>query len=254
VKQRLITFTFLLTVLLIGLATNANAQTNTPVVHAVLFYSPTCGHCEYVITNTLLPMVQKYGEQLRIIALDVAQPQGQTIFLAAAQKYNLERAGVPFLVFDDMYLIGSLDIPEKFPELVETYLAQGGVEWPDIPGLDEVLSQASEAGDATSSSTPKDDPIAKVATQSAAYQTTPVPATVTPVSASPTATPVLALTYEEDPTWSQLFARDLAGNTLAVLVLGTMLGTVAWTITHFQKTKGVSVAAWLISQPSHYFA
>jgi len=43
--------------------TSAQAQT-TPVVHAVLFYSPTCPHCHLVINDTLLPLLEKYGDQL----------------------------------------------------------------------------------------------------------------------------------------------------------------------------------------------
>lgn len=248
-KQHPIIITALLIVLLMSVITNAHAQTNTPVVRAVLFYSPTCGHCEYVINETLLPMIEKYGEQLQIIGLDVSQQQGRTFFLAAMQKFNLDQAGVPFLVIDDMYLIGSLDIPEKYPALVETYLAQGGVDWPDIPGLDEAIAQVSEAESATTPSTPKNDSTATLAAQSTTLQTPPAPATVTPVSASQATTPALGLAYERELTWIELFARDPAGNTLAVLVLGTMLGTVAWTITHFQKTKGVSVKgnwAWII--------
>jgi thiol-disulfide isomerase/thioredoxin len=90
----------------------------------VLFYSPTCGHCEYVINETLIPMIQKYGDQLQILALDVTQAEGQTFFHAAMQEFGLEQAGVPFLVIGDLYLIGSLDIPEKLPGLVESHLRE----------------------------------------------------------------------------------------------------------------------------------
>ena len=111
-----------------------------PVVHAVLFYSPTCPHCHYVITETLPPLMEKYGDQLQIIGVDVSQPDGQMLFLATLQKFNIEEAGVPFLVVGDSYLIGSADIPEKFPGLIEDHLKQGGVGWPNIPGLAEGLS------------------------------------------------------------------------------------------------------------------
>jgi uncharacterized membrane protein/thiol-disulfide isomerase/thioredoxin len=134
--------------------TNAHAQTNLPVVRAVLFYSPTCPHCEFVINETILPMVKKYGDQLQIIGIDVTQQQGQTYFLSAIQKFKLEAAGVPFLVIDDTYLIGSVDIPEKFPGLVETYLAQGGVDWPDITGLTETLQASQNTPEPTTTATP----------------------------------------------------------------------------------------------------
>lgn len=126
------------------------AQADTGVVRAVLFYSPTCGHCEYVINNTLIPMLDQYGDRLQIIALDVSQQQGQAFFQAAMRKFDLDQAGVPFLVVGDLYLIGSVDIPEKFPDLVDSHLAQGGLDWPAIPGLIEALEASQSEPQSTS--------------------------------------------------------------------------------------------------------
>lgn len=112
------------------------------MVRAVLFYSPSCGYCHHVITEVLPPLIEKYGHQLSIVGVDVTQPDGQALFLAALQHFNLERSGLPFLVVGDTYLIGSIDIPEKFPGLIEQYLSQGGVDWPAIPGLAETLATA----------------------------------------------------------------------------------------------------------------
>ena len=70
--------------------TTAHAQAASPVVHAVLFYSPTCPHCHYVITETLPPLFEKYGDQLQIIGIDVTSGDGQTLFQAALQKFNLK--------------------------------------------------------------------------------------------------------------------------------------------------------------------
>ncbi len=61
----------------------AHAQTPAPVVRVVLFYSPDCPHCHYVITETLPPLLKKYGIQLQIMSVDVNQPAGMTLFLAA---------------------------------------------------------------------------------------------------------------------------------------------------------------------------
>ena len=72
-----------------------------------LFYSPNCGHCHLVITELLPPLVEQYGEQLSIVGVDVTQPDGQALFLAALQHFNLESGGVPFLVVGDTYLVGS---------------------------------------------------------------------------------------------------------------------------------------------------
>jgi uncharacterized membrane protein/thiol-disulfide isomerase/thioredoxin len=340
-------------------ATNVHAQTDLPVVRAVLFYSPTCGHCEYVINNTLLPMVEKYGNQLQIVGIDVTQQQGQILFHSAMQKFALEEAGVPFLVIGDMHLIGSIDIPEKLPGLVENYLAQGGVDWPDIPGLADVLNEPQNTPAPTTTpapvvhavlfyrsacshcqklteevippliekygsqldifrvdvSSPEGDAIYRTAierfnieqfgvptlilgdqvlvggteiekrfagiiegyfsqggvdwpdinglreaitkaseennaTQSATLQTTPVPASDSSSSASPTATPGITLNHSGTSNWRDTFARDPAGNTLSVLVLIGMIGAIAWAVTLFKNANGTSLKGnWALIIP-----
>lgn len=202
--------------LLVVPPTNAHAQSYQPVVHAVLFYSPTCPHCQHVINDTLPPLLQKYGHQLEIIGVDVTQPQGQTLFLAALDKFKLQDGGVPFLVIGDKYLMGSADIPERLPGMIEMYLAQGGVDFPDIPGLRDALG----------------------ATENSAPQTAPNPDSVS--SASPTM---------ENLTWQEKFALDPSGNMLAILVLAGIIGTVAWTIIQFRKKKMESTKSnwdWII--------
>jgi uncharacterized membrane protein/thiol-disulfide isomerase/thioredoxin len=257
VKQYHIIIPILLLIsLLIAPITTAGAQASS-VVRAVLFYSPTCGHCQYVINETILPLMEKYGDQLQIIGLDVTQSYEQTLYLSALQKFGLEQGGVPFLVIDNMYLVGSLDIPEKFPGLVETYHKRGGVDWPDIPGLREAISQSSEAdvSTATVTATLADDPTATAPIQAATFQATPMPATVisssqeTPTLIAPIATPGLITPDAPDSDWTDIFARDPAGNALAVLVLMGMLASVAWTVTLFQRTNGISIRgdwAWII--------
>jgi uncharacterized membrane protein len=108
------------------------------VVQAVLFYSPTCGHCHYVIDEVLLPLVETHGQQLQILAIDVSQTEGQGLYQSAREQFQIpdERRGVPTLIVGQSVLVGSVEIPEQFPGLVEAGLAGGGINWPDIPGLD----------------------------------------------------------------------------------------------------------------------
>jgi uncharacterized membrane protein len=218
----------LLIALLFMSAGNAKAQTE-PVVRAVLFYSPTCPHCEFVITQTLPPLIDKYGDQLQIIGINVAEQQGGTFFLAALDKFQLQEGGVPFLVIGDQYLIGSTDIPEQLPGLVETYLAQGGVDWPDIPGLREAIA-AAEATQQASAPTAEPAPQATAVPESA-----PTAMPVTPEESAPS-----AFALPEDPielTWQQKFALDPAGNTLSVIVLIGMIGVVIFTAFQFGQRK-----------------
>jgi len=114
----------------------------TPAVHAVLFYSPTCGHCEKVIQQDLPPLFETYGDRLQMIGIDVTTPGGQTLFLSAIEALRIpeSRRVVPTLVVGKAVLTGSLEIPEQLPGLIEQGLSQGGVDWPAIPGLADVLT------------------------------------------------------------------------------------------------------------------
>lgn len=132
---------FMLLLLTLALAMPPGTQAQTPVVQAVLFYSPTCPHCEKVITEDLPPLQEHYGAQLEILRVDTTTPSGDALFQAVQQRFNPELRGVPTLVVGDNILVGSLDIPAQFPTLIETYLAEGGVGWPDLPGMEDAVSE-----------------------------------------------------------------------------------------------------------------
>ena len=127
------------------------AHAQQPVVRAVLFYSPTCGHCHYVITEVLPPLGERYGDQLQLVGVDTTSPSGQILYQAAIERFNIsdERRGVPALIVDSTVLVGSLEIPEQFPILIEQYMAQGGVDWPDIPGLADALAESQAQAQST---------------------------------------------------------------------------------------------------------
>ncbi len=198
-------------------------ETPNPIVHAVLFYSTSCGHCEYVITQVLPPLFEQYGDQLIIIGIDIGSTTGRTLFLNTIQYFKLQSGGVPLLAIGNTYLIGSVDIPEKLPGLIEQYMAQGGVDWPIIPGLAEVL---------------------------AASLTAPTPTVETPTQALPTANAATPSPLSPTPTSSAggmiipannnldiggRLARDLEGNILAIIVLVGMLVTLYFVISVFQQ-------------------
>lgn len=251
-KRRNILATVLLASILILHVADVHAQSEPVVVRAVLFYSPTCGHCEYVISETLMPMMGKYGDQLQIIGIDVSQQQGQFFFMSAMQMFKLDSAGVPFLVIDDTYLIGSVDIPEKFPGMVESYLAQGGVDWPDIPELREAIALSAETGTATAAAASPPEAVdgtAVVPSPSEALQSTPVPAAAASANPTPTTAPGIIGIPTDRSDWRETFARDVAGNTLSVIVLAGMLGSMIWAGILFKNSKGTSIKdgwAWTI--------
>ncbi len=110
------------------------------VVRAILFYSPSCPHCHIVMTEVFPPLEDEYGSQLIIAEIDASTEEGNPLYRAAVEKLTPSMRGVPLLVVDDQTLIGSAQIPAEFPGLIDTYLAQGGVGWPDLPGLEQAVA------------------------------------------------------------------------------------------------------------------
>ncbi|MEA3308055.1 MAG: vitamin K epoxide reductase family protein [Chloroflexota bacterium] len=126
----------LLTFLLLAVvAVGASAQES--VVRAILFYSPSCGHCHHVMEEILPPLREQYGAQLQILEIDAATEAGSQFYQVSTELYEIppEWQGVPRLLVGEKYLVGSQQIPEQFPVLIEKYLAAGGVDWPAIPDL-----------------------------------------------------------------------------------------------------------------------
>jgi uncharacterized membrane protein/thiol-disulfide isomerase/thioredoxin len=211
------------------------AQTPSPggVARAVLFYSPSCGHCEYVITEVLPPLFEQYGDQLQIVGVDVTQPAGQAMFWAALEYFGLESSGVPFLVVGDQYLVGSRDIPEILPGLIERHLAQGGLDWPAIPGLAEALA-GDQPAEATAAEPPTEiAPTLAASSTPASPESTPGAAAVPPPALA-TPTPALLLAGG----LGAKFGRDLVGNSLAVVVLAGMLLSLGWAGLFLQRKPG----------------
>lgn len=204
----------------------SSAISEQAVVHAVLFYSPNCSHCHHVINEVLPPLFEQYGDQLYVMGVDITQPDGQALFMVTIQHFKLESSGVPFLVVGETFLVGSVDIPERFPGLIEQYLAQGGVDFPDIPGL----AAAMEAAQITEASPPAEVAVTDVA-------------------------PTGIVSPDSDSLQSgglrAKFAQDLLGNSLAILVLLGMVFVLGASFLSFWRAarKGIMKKAQKQSWP-----
>jgi uncharacterized membrane protein/thiol-disulfide isomerase/thioredoxin len=203
-------------------------QTNgdQAVVHVVLFYSPACGHCYYVITEVMPPLLEKYGDQLQILAVNANTPEGSALFRNAMSYFGMESAGVPFLVIKDQYLIGSLDIPEKFPELIDLYLVQGGVAFPTLPGLMDV-------------------PLTFLAAPTPAIPEATEQSGESSVS-SIGIMPQTSISFYESTTVVDRFLHDPVGNSFSILILLAMIFSLGLAVKRF-KMKSIS------SQSNQYF-
>ena len=79
-------------------------RADSPVVRAVILYSPSRGHCHKVITEDLPALFEKYGDRLQVSGIDTADPSGGALFDAAGEKVDVpsENQGVPILVVADV--------------------------------------------------------------------------------------------------------------------------------------------------------
>jgi uncharacterized membrane protein/thiol-disulfide isomerase/thioredoxin len=140
--KKTITILVLLAAMIFPAASMA-AAAESPVVRAVLFFSPTCPHCHEVINNILPPLLEKYDQKLDIAGIDVTQEAGYQLYQAAVNKYLIpdDRLGVPTLIIGSTVMVGSVEIAQQFPQLIDQYLASGGIDWPEVPGLAETIAQ-----------------------------------------------------------------------------------------------------------------
>ncbi len=140
------------------------AHAQTAVARAILFTSPTCTFCKDIVEHQLPPLLQRFGEQLQLLYINADAEEGRRLYEATIEAYNIPR-GVPLVFIGEEWLIGNT-IPSQFPALVENYLAQGGVDWPAIPGLEAYLATESGA------------PTSPVATETTTPPVPPVPPSV----------------------------------------------------------------------------
>ncbi len=119
----------------------ALAQSDTPVVRAVLFHSPACPHCVYVLENDLPPLYEKYGDQLHVIGVNTMESEGWYLYQKAVERFAIpdNRQGVPTLIVGDTVLVGGGEIEDEFPRIIEEGLAAGGIALPDLPELYELM-------------------------------------------------------------------------------------------------------------------
>ena len=197
-------FRYLVLVLCLLIPLPAAGQANVPaVVQAVLFYSPSCRHCHAVLTETLPPIAEKYGEQLQLLIIDISAEAGHSFYQECVLALGLpeQRWVVPLLVVGEEVLVGGYEIDEQFTRLIEEGLNAGGIGWPDFPGLKEIVP------DLPPSASPN-------ALPGAEEKLTPSTATAEPAIA---AMPAATATWKADPfTLSLEEVEAVVGTTEAV--------------------------------------
>jgi len=209
-----------------------------PVVHALLFYSPSCPHCLKVITEDLPPIIDKYRDQILILGINTYTEEGNEFFHAAARHFNIprEHMGVPMMVVGDIILVGSYEIPQQFPNIIETGLVAGGIDWPGIPGLaqilkDEIIAKSNENnpnGDVVEETlnADKQENISNADINQDEFEE----GRVNQKEQSLTVTSDIgnSVVTTENMTMFERFMQDKTGNTISTLVLLGMILSVIW--------------------------
>jgi len=263
--NRLIRILIILAII-VPIAVPASAD-DGPVVQAVLFYSPSCGHCHKIIqedlpllyekhnsqeewfvvgeppgeeTSELPPIVGLMGDTLQILYINAATPLGGELFGNALIQFEVpeNRYGVPNLFIGETELVGSLEIPELLPGLIDEALEQGGVAWPDIPGLEEAiealvpLQELEPTAESPGDGTPT----------AAGNQTEAAP------TGEPSPTQGVDFTAD-NLTVRQKFQLDPVGNSLSVGVLIGMIASLAVMAVRWRdqkKTKKRAKLHWAV--------
>lgn len=248
----------ILTLALFTLLLAAPASAQTATVRAILFYSPTCPHCHKVINEDLPPIsekvnstlswayaeqgfdpaerevppiIQLQGDALQILFIDVSTPIGAGLYESAIERFQIptDRLGVPTLIIGETILVGSVEIPEQLPGLIEAGLKQGGLDWPDLPELDPILA----------SLVPLEE-------------TAPEATTSAEATAAPSPEPVqeaLPPIQSQAPSVSERVLTDPVGNGLSILVLAGMLAALVYAIVRWLRPSAASSQtppAWII--------
>ena len=266
----------------------ANAQEgeyNGPVVYAVLFYSPTCPHCHVVIDEVITPMMEEYGERLQVIGINTSTPEGSELFSATHTYYKVppNMQGVPTLLVGETILVGSGDIPDRFPGIVIVGLEGDGIDWPAEPKIRELLAihglierelEETSGDEQSSSQSPSapDEPTAE-STEEETTSTSPVeqaeqtepdrqPPPIAEADPGAGSAEVevtddeveivasdLAAGIDAEPSRTPMenFAQDPVGNSLAFVVLIIMVISVIFVVYAFlNRTKLRSFPGWAI--------
>jgi uncharacterized membrane protein/thiol-disulfide isomerase/thioredoxin len=219
-----------------------------PIVHAVLFYSPTCPHCHIVINEDIPPLIEQYGEQLLIIGINTGTEEGSKLYQAMAKYFQLPeiRLGVPALIVGETVMVGSQEIPDFFPDIISEGLQAGGIPWPAIPGLEELIAaSAAHATAQVEENSSEQIALEITPTNQVVNDSTPTTPSISQSNATvkPTAFPIelhqiqpIAL---EDQSFTEKYMADPIGNSLAVIVLVGMILSVVAIGLHLHPTRFV---------------
>ena len=122
------------------------------VAHVILFHSPACPHCRYVV-NEVLPVLQaQYGDQLDVRMYNLQEYEGASALQALREYWPDVPGGIPQIYISNRVLVGSDQIPNELPGIIDACLANGGCDWPftfEAVGDSTTLTSQAQTNDQT---------------------------------------------------------------------------------------------------------
>jgi uncharacterized membrane protein len=233
-----------------------------PVVYGVLLYSPQCSHCHYLLENDWPGIQAEFGDQLRMLFVNVLSEGGHALAGSIYEAYGIppEERYVPMMIVGEHIFVGGDQIPTEGVETIREGLASGGIPLPDVPGLAEVYEQAlaqAQAEQAAVEATAQPAEEAEAAEPAAGEEAeatepptgeeaNPGPAETEPAANSPTEAPALdSVDITTSESLGARLARDPLANGLAVVVLLGLVGGVGAVVTGGMSARQDGGAGWL---------
>lgn len=123
-----------------------DAALNAPV-HGLYFYSEDCSHCQAIYNEIIIPLKEKYGDQLDLRLINISNPTHYELLIKGEEAYGVEAKdrGLPTTFLGDQVLSGEDANRSQMESLIDQAFAAGSLDWPVIPGLDPAtLNTAAE--------------------------------------------------------------------------------------------------------------
>jgi uncharacterized membrane protein len=155
---------------------------------------------------------------------DVTVEDAAFLYEADTERLGIpdSRLGVPRLVVEDAYFVGSQEIPEALPGIIEDGLAASGTPWPAIPGIDGAIAAIPGMADGSQ------------------------PVGEQPPADDPPEDPAAVLPSSDDQSVAERFGNDPVGNSLAVLVLVAMVASLVAVPLLIRKGRLGAGRAWAV--------
>jgi uncharacterized membrane protein len=219
------------------------AQTDNPdgpVVYGVLLYSDTCSHCHAFITEDWPVMHQEFGDQFQLMFINVNSDKGHVLGGAVYDFYGVPEGEryVPMMMVGDQVFVGGYDIPTLGSDAIRQGLASGGIPLPAVPGLQEAYDQAKAQAQAQANSEQPTDAAEEPADGSAGSS-----------GIDSQAENVDAGKAISDRSVGERIRRDLAGNSIAIVVLLGLVASLGAVLVTTAST-GEQASGWLTKKPA----